>query len=297
MILRDVDVWLGAEHRHVVPNRSLADHDAGGVHARVPRQVLERLRRIEQLVRLAVLLVRGLEARLLLERIADRHALPADRLRNHRRDQTCFARRHPHDAPNVAHDAAALELMEGGDLADARLPVFVAHVLNDAVALIHAEVDVEVGHRHALGVQESLEQKPVCDRVQVGDAKRPRNQRAGARTASGAHRHTVVLRPVDEVLNDEEVPGEAHLQNHVELELEPAVVGVLFEGLRRAPASPPCAAQGPRPTGRAGSLPRSRRRAPQNAGASGRRGAWPVRRTSRRSAACFSPRPGCARRG
>ena len=35
VVLGDVDVGLRAEHRHVIPNRTFADDDAGGVHARM----------------------------------------------------------------------------------------------------------------------------------------------------------------------------------------------------------------------------------------------------------------------
>ena len=231
VVLRDVDVFFRAEHRHVVPNRPLAHDDACRVHARVSCEVFERLCGVEELTRLAVLLVRRFEPRLLLERVADRHALAAHRLRDQCRDQAGFTRRHAHDAPHVAHDASALELMKRRDLAHAGVPIFVAHVLNDAVPLIHAEVDVEVGHRHALGVEKALEKKAMGDGIQVGDAKRPRHQRAGATPTARAHGHTVVFCPVDEVLHDQEVTREPHLQDHVELELKPMVIGVLFKAL------------------------------------------------------------------
>src|SRR5437899_2735699 len=84
-------------------------------------------------------------------------------------------------------------------------------ILPGAMAL--AEVDVEVGHRHALGVQETLEQQLVLQRVEIGDLQRIGHQRAGTGAATGADRAAVVLRPGDEVRHDQEVAGEAHLQD------------------------------------------------------------------------------------
>ena len=84
-----------------------------------------------------------------------------------------------------------------------------------------AEVDVEVGHRHALLIQEPLEQQLVLQRVEAGDVQRIRDQRAGPRAAARSHRTAVALRPVDEVGNDQEVAGEAHLQDRLDLEVEP----------------------------------------------------------------------------
>ena len=90
-------------------------------------------------------------------------------------------------------------------------PYFSLHVVDDLVAAVHAEVDVEVGHRHALGIQEALEEQVVRDGIEIGDAHRVRDERAGARAAPGPDRDAVLLGVADEVPDDEEVPRELHL--------------------------------------------------------------------------------------
>ena len=105
------------------------------------------------------------------------------------------------------------------------LAVLLLDVLDDLVAPVHAEVDVEVGHRHALGVQEALEQQVELERIEVGDAQRVRDERAGARAAARPDRDAVLLRPVDEVPDDEEVAREPHLLD--DAELDPAALAVL----------------------------------------------------------------------
>ena len=50
-------------------------------------------------------------------------------------------------------------------------PYLSRDVVDDAVAAVHAEVDVEVRHRHALGIQEALEQQVVAQRIEIGDAE------------------------------------------------------------------------------------------------------------------------------
>jgi hypothetical protein len=57
-------------------------------------------------------------------------------------------------------------------------------VLDHLVAAVLAEVDVEVGHRDALGVQEALEEQAEADRVEIGDQQRPGGDRARARAAA-----------------------------------------------------------------------------------------------------------------
>src|SRR5690606_32373119 len=112
----------------------------------------------------------------------------------------------------------------GDDLAHAVLAVATRDVVDDLVAAIHAEVDVEVGQGHALGIEKALEQQAVLDRVEVGDAERPGHQGAGAGTAPGADRNVVVARPADEVGDNEKVAGKAHADYDVQLAVEPLLV-------------------------------------------------------------------------
>ena len=67
------------------------------------------------------------------------------------------------------------------------------------------EVDVEVGHRGALGVEESLEDQAVLERVEVGDLHDVGAHGARTRPATGANPDAVLLGPADEVGDDEEV--------------------------------------------------------------------------------------------
>ena len=82
--------------------------------------------------------------------------------------------------------------------------------MDDFVAPVLAEVDVEVRHRHALGIEEALEQQPEADRIEIGDGQRVGDQRAGAGAAARPDRNALRLRPLDEVGDDEEVAGKFH---------------------------------------------------------------------------------------
>ncbi len=84
------------------------------------------------------------------------------------------------------------------------------------------------------GFEEALEEEAVPHRVDVGDLEAVRGERAGSRAASGADADPVLLREVDEVPDDEEVVGEAHLLDRLELEAQP--LGELGRGLAVAAA-------------------------------------------------------------
>ena len=100
----------------------------------------------------------GLQPRLAFDRLLQR-----DRLRRILRHELAelvdLPVRHLQHAADVAQHAARLQRAEGDDLRHLVAAVALLHVSDHLVAAVLAEVDVEVGHRHALGIQEALEQQ------------------------------------------------------------------------------------------------------------------------------------------
>ncbi len=206
------------------------DQHAAGVHADVARQAFERLGQVDQRAHFLFLLVAVLEGRFVLQGALERpgvHRVERDQLGQAIAEHVGHVQ-HP---AGVAHHGLGAQRAEGGDLAHGGATVFFLDVVDDAFAVVLAEVDIEVGHRDPLGIQEALEQQVVADRIQVGDAERVRHQRTGARTPARADRHAVVLAPVDEVLHDQEVAGEAHLDDGLAF---PAQAFVVLLALGRA---------------------------------------------------------------
>ena len=198
-----------AVHRHQLRQRPVADDDAGGMGRGVAVEAFELLRHVEQ--RLDDRLLLGLlgEARLALDRLGE-----ADRvgrvLRHHLAEPVDLAVGHLQDAADVAQHRARLQRSEGDDLGDLVAAVFLLDVADHLVAPVLAEVDVEVGHRHAVGIEEALEQQREAQRVDVGDGRRIGDQRAGARAAAGPDGNALRLRPFDEVGDDQEIAGIFH---------------------------------------------------------------------------------------
>ena len=196
------------------------------MHADVAGQVFQPAGQIEQFAdgfAIAVALHHFLELRLLLQRLGQRYRLVLDD-RDQLGDAVAHRVRQAEHATDVTDHRLRRHGAESGDLADRVLAIVLTHILDDTPAVVLAEVDVEVGHRHPLRVQEALEQQRIRQRVEVGDAQRVGDQRAGAGAPAGPYRHAVVLGPVDEVGNDQEVAGEAHLDDGVALELQALVV-------------------------------------------------------------------------
>jgi len=89
-------------------------------------------------------------------------------------------------AGHVADDHLGAKRAVGDDVGHALVAVFLADVADDLAAAAHAEVDVEVRRRYALGVEEALEEQLEAERVEVGDAEQVGDDAAGARAAARA---------------------------------------------------------------------------------------------------------------
>ncbi len=197
------------------------------MHADVTRDALDLLRQLQQLFDFLFLVAPLGQQRLLHKCIGNRDQLAGlewNQLGN-AIAKTIAEIKH---APHVAHRPLGRHGAEGSDLRHGILAVAVFHVLNDAVAPFLAKVDVEVGHRDAFGIQEAFEQQVVLKRIKVGNQQRIRHQRTGPGATARPHRHTIVLGPLDEVGHDQEVAGEAHLDDGIGLKLQPRFVARAF---------------------------------------------------------------------
>ena len=214
------DLLVGALllQRYDLDQRLRADHDAGGVDRVLADEPLERLREVDDLLRERVGVVRRLQLGARLQAVGERLA---GAFRDQLRDPVDDAVGDLEHAAGVAHRGAGGHRPEGDDLRDAVAAVLLGDVVDHPLAALDGEVDVHVRHVLAGRVEEALEQQPVADRVDVGDLEAVGGERAGGRAAAGADADAVPLREADEVLDDQEVVGEAHLADGLQLELEP----------------------------------------------------------------------------
>ncbi len=129
--------------------------------------------------------------------VAERLQFRFARDRGGQRDRRCRILRHQfgqlvdlpighlQHAADVAQHAPRLQRPEGDDLRHLIAAVALLHVVDHLAAAVLAEVDVEVRHRDALGVEEALEQQAKADRIEVGDGQRIGDQRSRAGAAPG----------------------------------------------------------------------------------------------------------------
>ena len=128
--------------------------------------------------------------------------------------------RYAEHAADVLHRGLRGQRAEGADLRHRFDTVLPLHVVDDLIAPVLAEVDVDVGRFAAVRVEEALEEQVVFERIDVAQVEHVAHDRAAAGAARRA-RDAVLAGEADEVPDDEEVAREAHPADDVELVFEP----------------------------------------------------------------------------
>ena len=179
------------------------DDDAGGVHAGVARHALEPLAHLEQVLDARILLLHLAQRRVLDQRLLERHV---ERRRDLLGDAIDVRVRHVHRAADVAHHRLRLHRAEGDDLRDVLAAVLARDVLDHLAAAPLAEVDVDIGQRHALGIEEALED---AGRSSSGSTSVIRIAQATRLPAAdprpGPTGNALLARVADEVPDDQEI--------------------------------------------------------------------------------------------
>ena len=202
--------------RDIALQRLGSDHDARSMCRCVADQALELACVPEQALERRVFLGGG-QLRDHLHRLVERHI-------ELRRDQlgqpVDIAQRDIEGATHIADHRPGFHGAEGDDLGHVVLAVAAGHVLDHPVAVAIIEVDVDVGHRDPLAVEESLEDQAMLQRVQGRDPERVGDNAARGRPPTRPDCHAVLLRVLDEVAHDQEVGGIAHVLDDAELHLK-----------------------------------------------------------------------------
>src|SRR5207302_7943791 len=89
---------------------------------------------------------------------------------------------------DVLHRGLRGHRSEGNDLGDIFATVFLRYVFDQLAAPPHAKVDVDIRHGDALGIQETLKEQVVLQRVDIGDAQGVAHEAPCRGTAAGSLR-------------------------------------------------------------------------------------------------------------
>src|SRR5215469_148738 len=187
------------------------NNDAGSMCGGVTRETFKAHRDVHQIFELLITLDSGLELRRFGECSLE---FDAESGRNKLGQAVHFAVGDIHGAAHVLDGGFGGQVPESNDLGNVFAAVFASDVVDKFAPAPHAEIDVDIGHGDALGIEKPFEQEVVLKGIYVGDAQCVTDETAGGGTAPGADRDFLSASVVDEVPDDQEVALVAHLLDH-----------------------------------------------------------------------------------
>src|SRR6185503_558185 len=174
----------------------------------MPSTAFEPLRDLKYFLNCGVSVHFPLELRYLFKRLAQAHVATTHGWRDHLGDSVDLRVRHLQRPAHVFNRRLRGEGSKRDDLADGVATVETRDVVDDVASTADAEVDIDVRHRDATGVEKALKQQVVLEWIYVSDLEAVGDERAGRRAATRTDRDRVILGVAYEVPHDEEVAGE-----------------------------------------------------------------------------------------
>ena len=101
------------------------------------------------------------------------------------------------------------------------LTVALLDIRNHPSAIDIVKVDINIRHGHAFGVEETLKEKCIRQRVDIRDPQEICDNAAGSGAAPGTDSDAVLTRIGNKVPHDKKVAGVSHAMNHVKLVVHP----------------------------------------------------------------------------
>ena len=172
------------------------------------------------------------------------------------RDALDLAGRQPERLAEIADHALPAVGRERGHQRGALGAVAVVHARDQLLADVAREVEVDVGQRRDLLVQEAPEQQLVADRVDVREAGQVADDRAdagpaaapgreqAARRARAAHLHRDLARQLEHVVVEQEEARQPELADHAQLLFQPCACLAVLAVVRIALVQPRAAQLG-----------------------------------------------------
>ena len=144
-------------------------------------------------------------------------------IRDHLGQRVGFRQRQVHDPGHILDAHLGGHGAVGDDLRHLVAAVFLHDIVDHLLTTFIVEVGIDIGHGLPVGVQETFEQQPVLDRIDVRDADAIGHHTAGGRSATRSDEYAQLPAGLDEIGYDQKVAGESHRPDREQFEAQPFI--------------------------------------------------------------------------
>ncbi len=149
--------------------RPRANDHAGRMDRSVAGAALDPQGEFDQIIDFRIGLHRRCQFRNFLDRLRNTHVSAANRRRDHLGDALDIPVRHIQHTADILDSGPRCHRSECNDLTDRIASIKLGNVIDHIASAPNAEIDIDIRHRDSLGIQKSLEQQFMLERINVSD--------------------------------------------------------------------------------------------------------------------------------
>ena len=191
---------------HIIGKISRGDHHPRGMNPGLADQPFQHDRMFQDALIQLILIDQIAKLRILLQRVFQALHHAGDGLG----DDIGFGCRYRKHTRHVLDHAFRAQSSEGDDLRNALAVKLLYDVVDHSAPALGAEINVDIRHADAVGIQETLEHQSIFEGIYLCDIQEIGDDAASRGTAPRSHRNVLFARVVDDILHHQEIALKAH---------------------------------------------------------------------------------------
>ncbi len=145
----------------------------------------------------------------------------ADRFRNQFGEAVCIGKGQIQHACHIPDRRSCRHRSKSDDMCNLRFSIFFNHIIDHALASVIIKIDIYIRHRYPLGIQESLKQQIIFQRIDVGYTGAIGYNRTCCRPTSRPNKYIHIAGGRNEILYNQKVSGKTHFFDDIQLMVYP----------------------------------------------------------------------------
>ena len=200
--------------RHIFVYRTLGNHHTGRMGGGVAGHTFQFTGRVDELFHTLIGFIQVRKRLAEPQRIIQRNVQRIGHLLG---DDIHISIGHTQHTTHITDHTTGRHGTKGDDLRHMIIAVLAADIIHHLAAASIAEVHINIRHADTLRIQEALEIQAVFHGIHIRDVQAVGHDAARSAAAPGTHGDTAAFCIAHEVRHNEEIIGEAHLLDHVDL--------------------------------------------------------------------------------
>ena len=188
------------------------------MHRTMSRKSFQSFRHLDKIFYFLIIFTHLAQFRIYLQRFFNRHLRL---LRYHLRNRIDKSIRHIHHTPHISNHTSCRQRSECHDLNNSVFSVFSHNIVDHFLSAFITKVNVDIGHGNTFGIQKTLEQKLISDRIDRRNSQAVGNNTSRCRPPARSDCDPMIFRIFYKIPHDQEIVYIPHIFDRAQFIIKP----------------------------------------------------------------------------